>query len=140
MSELLDRLEDSTTGEVKLGEMTVTIRAERRAEAEAAAASDPGAAQRPYPLVEGIQTVSNGDAELVLNNTWRPTLSVIGAAWLSRISAALAALVARASTVELSLSCCGGQPGGGGASVDVVFDCPEGGTKWGRCLGLPGGE
>jgi acetylornithine deacetylase/succinyl-diaminopimelate desuccinylase-like protein len=82
MRELLDRIEDSATGEVKLSEMTVTIPAERRAEAQAAAAADPGAARRLYPLVEGMQTASDDDAELILSNTWRPTLSVIGAAGL----------------------------------------------------------
>jgi acetylornithine deacetylase/succinyl-diaminopimelate desuccinylase-like protein len=101
MRELLGRLEDSATGEVKLAEMTVTIPAERRAEAEAAAASDPGAAKRLYPLVEGMQTVSNDDAELILGNTWRPTLSVIGAAGLP--DPAIAGNVLRAWT-SLTLS------------------------------------
>ena len=79
---LLDRLEDAATGEVKLGEMTVAIPPDRVAEAAAVAALDPGAVHWRYPLVTGMRTAAEDDAELILNNTWRPTLSVIGAAGL----------------------------------------------------------
>jgi acetylornithine deacetylase/succinyl-diaminopimelate desuccinylase-like protein len=88
MRQLLDRLEDSATGEVRVGEMTATIPAERRAEAEAAAALSPGAARRLYPLAGGMRAASDDDVELILNNTWRPTLSVIGAAGLPEPSVA----------------------------------------------------
>jgi acetylornithine deacetylase/succinyl-diaminopimelate desuccinylase-like protein len=81
LRQLLDRLEDSATGQVRLGAMSVVIPAERQAAAQQAAAADPGAVQRLYPLVEGLK-LATGDAELILNNTWRPTLSVIGAAGL----------------------------------------------------------
>ena len=81
LRQLLDRLEDSATGQVKLGAMSVVIPAEREAAAQQAAAADPGAVQRLYPLVEGLK-LAGDDAELILNNTWRPTLSVIGAAGL----------------------------------------------------------
>jgi acetylornithine deacetylase/succinyl-diaminopimelate desuccinylase-like protein len=96
MRQLLDRIEDSATGEVKVGEMTVTIPADRRAEAEAAAALTPGAVKRLYPLVDGMRPASDDDVELILNNTWRPTLSVIGAAGLPEPAAA--GNVLRAST------------------------------------------
>jgi acetylornithine deacetylase/succinyl-diaminopimelate desuccinylase-like protein len=96
MRRLLDRLEDSATGAVRLGEMTVTIPEQRRAEAEAVAALSPGAVQRLYPLVEGMRPAADDDVELILNNTWRPTLSVIGAAGLPE--PAMAGNVLRAST------------------------------------------
>jgi acetylornithine deacetylase/succinyl-diaminopimelate desuccinylase-like protein len=101
MRQLLDRLEDSATGQVKVGEMNVAIPAQRRAEAEAVAALSPGAVRRLYPLVEGMQAVSDDDVELILNNTWRPTLSVIGAAGFPE--PAIAGNVLRAST-SLTLS------------------------------------
>ena len=101
MRALLDRVEDSATGEIKLGEMTVRIPAERRAEAHEAAAADPGAPRRRYPLAEGTRTVTDDDAELILGNTWRPTLSVIGAAGLPE--PAMAGNVLRAWTA-LTLS------------------------------------
>ncbi len=71
---LLDRLEDAATGEVKVGEMTAAIPPDRVAEAAAVAALDPGAVRRRYPLVPGMRAAAGDDAELILNNTWRPTL------------------------------------------------------------------
>ncbi|MFB9679265.1 M20/M25/M40 family metallo-hydrolase [Streptosporangium vulgare] len=93
---LLDRLEDSATGEITIPEMNVPIPEESRARAEALAALEPGAAARRYPLVDGMRAVSDDDVELILNNTWRPTLSVIGAAGLP--DPAVAGAVLRAST------------------------------------------
>ena len=101
LRQLLDRLEDSATGEITVAEMNVAIPADRRAEAEAVAAIDPGAPTRPYPLAAGMRPVSDDDAELILNNTWRPTLSVIGAAGLPE--PAVAGNVLRAWT-SLTLS------------------------------------
>jgi len=88
MRRLLDRLEDSATGAVTVAEMNMAIPADRRAEAEAVAALDPGAARRAYPLASGMRAAAADDAELILNNTWRPTLSVIGAAGLPEPAAA----------------------------------------------------
>jgi acetylornithine deacetylase/succinyl-diaminopimelate desuccinylase-like protein len=82
LRQLLDRLEDSATGHVKLGAMNVEIPAEQVAAAQQAAAADPGAVRRMFPLPDGLQLTSDDEAELILNNTWRPTLSVIGAAGL----------------------------------------------------------
>jgi len=96
MRQLLDRLEDSATGQVRLQAMTPAIPAESRAGACAVAAGDPGAVRRLYPLVEGMAPASDDDVELILNNTWRPALSVIGAAGLPE--PAIAGNVLRAST------------------------------------------
>jgi acetylornithine deacetylase/succinyl-diaminopimelate desuccinylase-like protein len=79
---LLDRIEDAETGAIKLPAMNVEIPADRRAEAEELAKSDPGAPKRRQPLVDGVRPVSDDDVELILNNTWRPTLSVVGASGL----------------------------------------------------------
>ena len=96
MRRLLDRVEDAVTGEVLIPEMNVPIPAERRADAAAVAAIDPGASARRYPLVPGMSATSDDEVELILNNTWRPTLSVIGAAGLP--DPAEAGAVLRAST------------------------------------------
>jgi acetylornithine deacetylase/succinyl-diaminopimelate desuccinylase-like protein len=98
---LLDRLEDAATGEIRIAEMNVPIPAQRRAQAVASAAASPGAVQRLYPLVDGMRAASDDDVELILSNTWRPTLSVIGAAGLP--APADAGNVLRASTT-LTLS------------------------------------
>ncbi|MEV4311622.1 M20/M25/M40 family metallo-hydrolase [Actinocrispum sp. NPDC049592] len=79
MRQLLDRLEDSKTGAVLLPEMNVEIPAHRLAEAQAAVAAMPGAVGRAFKRPAGMRQASDSDLELVLNNSWRPTLSVIGA-------------------------------------------------------------
>lgn len=76
---LLDRLEDSETGEIKLAELNVEIPENRRGEAKATADSAPGAISNAFPTSGDTRTVANEELELLLNNSWRPTLSVIGA-------------------------------------------------------------
>ncbi|HEX3958537.1 MAG TPA: M20/M25/M40 family metallo-hydrolase, partial [Trebonia sp.] len=77
MRQLLDRVEDPATGEVLLPEMSVPVPDRRRADAEAFAALDPDAVGRGIPFVRGMAAAPEV-AELILNNTWRPALSVIG--------------------------------------------------------------
>ncbi|NIH86162.1 M20/M25/M40 family metallo-hydrolase [Amycolatopsis granulosa] len=82
LRQLLDRVEDSATGEIKLAELHVDIPPNRRAEAAATVAVAPGATKGSFPLVPGMRPVSDDELELLLNQSWRPTLSVIGAAGL----------------------------------------------------------
>ncbi|HEY0718152.1 MAG TPA: M20/M25/M40 family metallo-hydrolase, partial [Streptosporangiaceae bacterium] len=82
LRQLLDRVEDAATGEIAIAELNAPIPAGRRAEAQALAALDPGGPKRLYPLVAGMRPAAEDDVELILNNTWRPTLSVTGAAGL----------------------------------------------------------
>jgi acetylornithine deacetylase/succinyl-diaminopimelate desuccinylase-like protein len=88
LRQLLDRVEDSATGEIKLPEFNAPIPADRRAQAEALAALDPGGLKRLFPLLDGMHPVSEDDVELILNNTWRPALSVTGAGGLPEPAAA----------------------------------------------------
>jgi acetylornithine deacetylase/succinyl-diaminopimelate desuccinylase-like protein len=76
---LLDRLEDAATGEVLLPELRVDIPDYRLAEARAAIDAVPGRAGADVDLVPGVALASDDELELVLNNTWRPALAVIGA-------------------------------------------------------------
>ncbi|MFF0149146.1 M20/M25/M40 family metallo-hydrolase [Amycolatopsis sulphurea] len=78
LRQLLDRIEDSATGEIKLAELNVEVPASRLAEVEAVAEVAPEALHRVFPLVSGGKTVSEDALELLLNNYWRPTLSIIG--------------------------------------------------------------
>jgi acetylornithine deacetylase/succinyl-diaminopimelate desuccinylase-like protein len=96
MRQLLDRLEDPETGEVKVAEMVVPIPEERRAEAAELVALHSEVAVPRFPLQPGMRRVSDDDVELVLNNTWRPTLSVTGAGGLP--DPAVAGAVLRAWT------------------------------------------
>nr|WP_042183807.1 M20/M25/M40 family metallo-hydrolase [Kibdelosporangium sp. MJ126-NF4]CEL15875.1 Acetylornithine deacetylase/Succinyl-diaminopimelate desuccinylase and related deacylases [Kibdelosporangium sp. MJ126-NF4]CTQ93800.1 Acetylornithine deacetylase/Succinyl-diaminopimelate desuccinylase and related deacylases [Kibdelosporangium sp. MJ126-NF4] len=79
---LLDRLENSATGEILLSPMNVEIPAHRVDEARVSAAAAAGKVGTVYPLAAGTRPVSDDDLELLLNNSWRPTLSVIGASGL----------------------------------------------------------
>ncbi|MFJ5221216.1 hypothetical protein ACIP98_42285 [Streptomyces sp. NPDC088354] len=45
-------------------------------EAEALAALGLGAVARQFPLAEGAVPLFSDDVELIVNNTWRPVLSV----------------------------------------------------------------
>ncbi|MET0133644.1 MAG: M20/M25/M40 family metallo-hydrolase [Kibdelosporangium sp.] len=82
MRALLDRLEDSGTGAVLVPEMNVRIPPNRIA--EASASITPGLGAELYPLAAGVRPVTDDELELTLNNSWRPTLSVIGAAGLPK--------------------------------------------------------
>lgn len=79
LRQLLDRLEDSATGEVLVSEMHVTVPENRLAEVKAAVAAAPGTISAGLPLTPGVSLVSADEVELTLNNTWRPTLSITGA-------------------------------------------------------------
>lgn len=96
MRQLLDRLEDSATGEIKLPEMNAPIPAERRADAAAFVALEPDAVGRGIPFAGGMSAASEDLVELILNNTWRPSLSIIGGDGLP--DSALAAAVLRPAT------------------------------------------
>ncbi|WP_312034271.1 M20/M25/M40 family metallo-hydrolase [Actinoplanes sp. TBRC 11911] len=100
MRQLLDRVEDPVTGMVTVPEMNVAIPDARRDEAAAAAAARPGAAAS-FPFAGRTHAVTEDDAELLLNSTWRPTLSVIGAAGMPEPAVAGAVLRSE-TTLRLS--------------------------------------
>lgn len=82
LRQLLDRLEDPATGEVRIAEAHVPIPENRRAETADAVAAVPGILSADLPLAPGMTLVSDDEVELALNNTWRPTMAVIGGAGL----------------------------------------------------------
>ena len=76
--QLLDRVEDSATGEPLLSELIVEIPEGRLAEARATA-DEIGAIADHYPFVDGAGPTTDDPAEQLLARTWRTTLSVVGA-------------------------------------------------------------
>ena len=78
---LMDRIEEASTGRILVPELHVAIPDERGAQAQEAAALL-GPELRTLPYVPGMQPVTEDTAELLLNRTWRPTLSVTGQAGL----------------------------------------------------------
>ncbi len=76
--ELLDRLEDSATGEILPPWMHTEIPASRVEQARVASAILGDMASK-FPFVEGASAVTTDPVQQVLNRSWRPTLSVVGA-------------------------------------------------------------
>jgi acetylornithine deacetylase/succinyl-diaminopimelate desuccinylase-like protein len=79
---LLARVESDVTGDILMEELTVPIPPERIEQARAAAGVLGAGIARKLPFVPGARALSDSPVELVLNNTWRPTLAVTGAAGL----------------------------------------------------------
>jgi acetylornithine deacetylase/succinyl-diaminopimelate desuccinylase-like protein len=75
--QLIERLENASTGEL-FGALQGRIPDERVQQARAAAAALGNSVYGKLPLVPGMQPVSTDIAQLLLNSTWRPTLSVTG--------------------------------------------------------------
>jgi acetylornithine deacetylase/succinyl-diaminopimelate desuccinylase-like protein len=78
LRELLDRVEDATTGEVLVPELIATI-----PEADVRAASDLAEEfgdiiGRELPTLEGVELMGANAEERILRRTWYPTLSIIG--------------------------------------------------------------
>ncbi len=78
MRQLLDRIEDAGTGAVLLDSANQEIPAYRVAEA-VAMAEYLGADGEPFPFAAGVAPMATGP-EALLNKTWRPTVSYVGAA------------------------------------------------------------
>lgn len=75
---LLDRIEDPQTGEIRLPELRAAIPAQRVRQAQAAADILQDRLLQSFSIVPGLQAACEAPVEQLLNNTWRPTLSVVG--------------------------------------------------------------
>jgi acetylornithine deacetylase/succinyl-diaminopimelate desuccinylase-like protein len=99
---LLDRLEDSATGWIIPSAFHVQIPPERVAQAAEAAAILGDIVFRKYPFASGTRPMVDDAAEGLLNRTWRPALSVIGADGLPPIADA-GNVLRPVTALELSL-------------------------------------
>jgi acetylornithine deacetylase/succinyl-diaminopimelate desuccinylase-like protein len=79
LRQLLNRIENETNGEILLQDLLVEIPAERLLQAEQTAAVLGTQLHHDYPFVSGVEAVSDNVVELLLNRSWRPALSIIGA-------------------------------------------------------------
>jgi len=75
---LLSRLEDERTGEILPATLQAEIPADRQAEARRAAGALGPDVHEHFPLAAGVRSTTDDPAELVLNRTWRPQLTVVG--------------------------------------------------------------
>lgn len=78
--QLLARLEDIETGAVIVNELHAPIPPERVEQARIAADALGDQVFAKFPFVKGMRPAVSDRAELVLNRTWRPALSVTGLA------------------------------------------------------------
>ena len=99
---LLDRLEHVHTGDRLLEDLYVPVPASRRAEAQATGAVLGAEVAAKLPFWPGVSAVSDSPAELLLNSTWKPTLTVTGAAGLPALQNAGNVLLPRLA-LKLSL-------------------------------------
>jgi len=76
---LLSRLEDEATGQVRPAPFNVEIPAERKTQAKVAAQALGDTVWSKFPFAGETQPPSHATPELILNRTWRPALTVIGA-------------------------------------------------------------
>jgi acetylornithine deacetylase/succinyl-diaminopimelate desuccinylase-like protein len=75
---LLSRIEEETTGEMLLPELTVDIPVERVAQADVAAGILGDELWHRYPLIEGARTMVDTPRDFLLGRTWKAALSVTG--------------------------------------------------------------
>ncbi|MDP1573641.1 MAG: M20/M25/M40 family metallo-hydrolase [Coxiellaceae bacterium] len=76
---LLDRIEDPHNGKIQLEALHVEVPRDRLAQIEAAAKAMGGDLINGIPFLEGVQPICHDNVELILNRTWRPALSIVGA-------------------------------------------------------------
>jgi acetylornithine deacetylase/succinyl-diaminopimelate desuccinylase-like protein len=78
LRELLSRIDDEQTGEVRLRALHAAVPADRAAQAEAAARVLGESLASRFPFVDGARPMGKGGAARVLARTWQPTLSITG--------------------------------------------------------------
>ena len=88
LRQLLSRLEDENTGRILPPELHVEIPAQRSEQAQRTAEILGAEVYDKFPLVKGMQPVETDPAELVLNRTWRPALSITGVDGLPSLDSA----------------------------------------------------
>ena len=88
LRDLLSRLEDPVSGEIKPKELHVEIPAERVEQAKITAGVLGNDIFDKFPWVEGMHPVTDDLSELVLNRTWRPQLAVTGIGGMPELDSA----------------------------------------------------
>jgi acetylornithine deacetylase/succinyl-diaminopimelate desuccinylase-like protein len=77
LRQLLSRLEDETTGTIKLDALNVVVPADRRQQVHEAAAALGDSVWNRMPFAGKTMPMGASNEELILNRTWKPQLSVI---------------------------------------------------------------
>jgi acetylornithine deacetylase/succinyl-diaminopimelate desuccinylase-like protein len=88
LRQLLSRLEDETSGAIRAPDFHAEIPAQRVEQAKLVAKILGEGVREMFPFVPGMKAVDEDLAELVLNRTWRPQLSVTGVDGMPPLSSA----------------------------------------------------
>ncbi|MFY7698616.1 MAG: M20 family metallopeptidase [Legionella sp.] len=84
--QLLSRIEDERTGEIILPELHCSIPQQRYDEACICAQVLSEQVYQSFPLLEQVQPMDLSAQSLILNRTWRPALTIIGAEGLPELA------------------------------------------------------
>jgi acetylornithine deacetylase/succinyl-diaminopimelate desuccinylase-like protein len=101
LRQLLSRIEDEVTGDLLLESMYVPLPSERRRQIVAAAAVLGEEVRNRLPFAAGVRPLSTDPAELIVNTTWKPSLTITGLDGLASLQNAGNVLVPRLA-VKLS--------------------------------------
>jgi acetylornithine deacetylase/succinyl-diaminopimelate desuccinylase-like protein len=88
LRQLLDRLEDPISGKIMADEFYAAIPDKRQKQAQRAAKMMGENVYTRFPMKKGMQPLHDDPVELILNRSWRPALSYIGADGLPDIESA----------------------------------------------------
>jgi acetylornithine deacetylase/succinyl-diaminopimelate desuccinylase-like protein len=88
VEQLLNRIEDSVSGELRLAPLRVEIPPDRLAQIQAAARVLGDSVAGKMPWVPGAGAISKDPVQLIVNSTWQATLAVTGADGLPPVSSA----------------------------------------------------
>src|SRR5690606_10672592 len=102
LRQLLSRIEDEETGRILLDGLHADIPQERIAQAARVAEVLGTEVYDKFPLVDGLRPMDDDLAELVLNRTWRPALSLTGMDGIPPLASA-GNVLRPATAVKLSL-------------------------------------
>lgn len=102
--QLLDRIEDPVTGEIKLKSIQAQVPQKHLDNAEKAAAVLKDEVVGAYPFLEGMNSMADTPAKALVQKAWNPTLSYTGINGLPDCSAAGNVLRPQ-TTVTLSFRC-----------------------------------
>lgn len=83
--QLISRIEDEVSGDIKLDALHCEIPVARIKEAADCAAILADEIIEAYPFLSGVQPIVDDKQQLILNRTWRPALTITGASGLPAI-------------------------------------------------------
>lgn len=79
LRQLLNRIENTDNGKICIEELFVEIPKERHEQAAKTSQALGKAVFKDLPFCENVSPVPGSEVELLLNRTWRPALSIVGA-------------------------------------------------------------